>query len=178
MYSQWSLFPLFRVKDELLDIPSYHVPKSLINVLKNNLEPNNSIIDVQEEGWINFIKILPNLKDVDESSYFNNFIKLLYLEECYDNNALDDTSKKTKVKILSTNEDSIYKIKLKNLKEELCHLKKESIVTVQTEKNFRLHKKCGDKIGVPAIKNNLEIVDVSSDDGYIIVRPVKGTSMR
>lgn len=162
-YSEWISD---KNRDSLDEIASYSVSKDLVNVLKNNLKLKNWSFDSKENFWINFIKELPNIKNITELDYCNTFKNLLYLEECYSNDSLEDISKKKQVKILKTGKNTQFRIKLNNIEEEFSFLKRQLIVEVKKVENNNLKKNCF------TISLLLKIIDINTDDDFIIVETI------
>ncbi|XP_043472685.1 putative helicase mov-10-B.1 [Leptopilina heterotoma] len=155
-------------RDELDPIPRYAVPEGLLEILKNILKGNNMIDSANE--WATFLEVIKNLKDFDDDNYFSTLSNLLYLEECFDNNSIDDVKKKEKVKLYYTFKESYFKINLKNIEKELCFLKVDSFVEVQNVKMFPKGKAKNNKIEVDVEKHSFIVTEVSSQEGFIIVK--------
>ncbi|XP_051168910.1 putative helicase mov-10-B.2 [Leptopilina boulardi] len=127
--------------DKLEEIPSYNVPKELVEVLKNLLKPN--MMKTNDKFWTCFIKKLPEINDIDECDFFEMFKKLLYLEECYSNDSLDNNLKKKNIRISGANKDGHFTICLnKNDDDDLSFLKEGNNVDVQKiETRFKIVQK-------------------------------------
>lgn len=115
--------------------------------------------------------MIKNLKDFDDNNYFSALRNLLYLEECFDNNSIDDVKKKEIVKICYKKEESHFKINLKNIDKDLCFLKEDSIVEVQNVRMFPKGKSKNNKNKIDVEKYKFIVTEVSSESGYIIVKP-------
>ncbi|XP_051168911.1 putative helicase mov-10-B.1 [Leptopilina boulardi] len=149
--TQWPYKELLR--DDLLSIPPYAVPLKLLKILKNNLKTNKS--NVVDKFWTTFIKKLHLIDEIEECDYFSMLTNLLYLEECYNNESLENTLKMQKIKILSTDKSHCFMIIL-NIEEDFCFLKKETCVDVRKEGN--------------SIKYPLKIIEIHFN--HILVEPV------
>ncbi|XP_043472679.1 putative helicase mov-10-B.1 [Leptopilina heterotoma] len=128
--SQWPYEKLPR--DELLPISTYNLPKELKQVLKNNSNKKNN-----DQFWTSFLKKISNLPDV-ETDYYETFKNLLYLEEFYNNETLESTSKAKTIRILFNEKQNNFKIML-NIEDDLCFLKKGSTFDVYKEGSIVKH---------------------------------------
>ncbi|XP_043473647.1 putative helicase mov-10-B.1 [Leptopilina heterotoma] len=160
-------------RDELDAVPEYAVPEELVKILKNILNGNNMMANSANK-WTTFLEKIKNLKDFDDDNYFSTLRNLLYLEECFDNNSIDDVKKKEIVKICYKKEESHFKINLKKIDKELCFLTENSVIEVQNIKMFPKRKSKNDKIEpikVDVEKHSFIVTKVSSESGYINVKP-------
>lgn len=103
-----------------------------MHVLKKKSNKKNN-----DQYWTSFLKEISNLPDV-ETDYYETFKNLLYLEEYYSKDSIENTLRTREIKILSNGNGNSFKIML-NIEDDFCFLEKGSTFDVYKKGSIVKH---------------------------------------
>ena len=138
----------------MLPVPEYPLPKELFGVLIHGLSRYPGI-SYKGEQWLNFLRLLSEIRDIQEENYLIILKLLLYLEEYYNNKSMEQYNLRNQKIQRSVYSPGQFVISVPGLAEDRPSLLPNDIVEVHEIKNKK--------------KYNLVVNFVGQD--YITVRP-------
>ena len=114
----------------MMPVSTYFIPKELFEVLRKNVQTYPGI-SLKGKEWLSFLKFLPKMKDIKETNYLEILENLLYLENYYNDLAMEQYNLK-KVRIHPSKYTAgQYVIKVPGLVEDNPSLMRNDLVKVQ-----------------------------------------------